>query len=158
MTKYIYVSWIHWVWKSHFCWELSNKLNIVNISASKKIFENSDNTDINEKITQNIDTNISYLLKWLSSLSDDLYILDAHFVLINKDGNFVIIPDYFFDNLKIEKIILLLWKINIIKENLKKRDNKNFSDKFISDFQDLEKKQAIYISQKYNIELEIMSF
>lgn len=148
MNKIIFLWWIHWVWKTSIWDEISKDLNIKHITASK-ILENhiSYNKDIKkEKDFYNESKLI--IKEFQKELSDDLILFDAHFVLNDSCYNLIKVKKEIFKWLNLKSIIILIDKVENIRERLKKRDNKAYDLEFL---EDLQKQEIDYSKEIANV-------
>ena len=148
MNKTIFLWWIHWIWKTSIWNEISNTLNIKNITASKLL----KNHKICSKEIKNEDDfydESKFIVKeFQKELSDDLILFDAHFVLNDSNNNFIKVKKEIFQKLNIKSIKILIDKVENIKERLKKRDNKAYDLEFL---EDLQKQEIDYSKEIANI-------
>ena len=82
-------------------------------------------------------------------------ILAGHFCIASKDGSIEQLPDYVFDGIAIEKIILLEASPIKIVSNLNKRDSKDYSIDFIKKMLHKERFAAAMTSKRLQIPLVI---
>lgn len=157
MKKIIFVAGIHGCGKSTFCSNLSKSMKIPTFSCSDLI-RKSKKIEFSNKLTNDISQNQNLLKiainNYLSHINS--YILDGHFSLLDSNFNIVKIPFETFANLGITKVILLNTSIDIIYNNLKKRDNVIYSKELLTNFLHEELSYCKYVTQKLKIPLEII--
>ncbi len=106
-----------------------------------------------------IDNNQILLLDVINDLrqTDEEFILDGHFCLLNEDGVILRIPMETYTMLKPDTMILLLENPKIIAERSIQRDGIQQDERTIIDFQEAEKVYATEIARIFNIPLEVSS-
>ncbi len=155
----IFVSGIHGVGKTYFCNITKEKLGIKNYSASQLIAERRKKVFSADKHVSDIDDNQLLLLDAVNELrqSDEEFILDGHFCLLNEEGVITRISMETYTLLKPDTMILLLENPKIIAERRFQRDGIRQDECTITDFQEAEKAYATEIAGQLNIPLEVSS-
>lgn len=140
----IFISGVHGVGKSYFCNLVNKGLGIKAYSASKLISERKHAGFDKNKLIPDIDENQQYLLAAVDELraSEENFILDGHFCLLNASREVTRISRETFTSLKPEAIILLTENPAIISQRRKNRDNLDISPESINKFQCEEQKYA----------------
>lgn len=153
----IFVSGVHGAGKSYFCNLAKENLGIKSYSASQLIASRRNEAFLVNKYVSNIDDNQSVLLDAINELrhTNEEFILDGHFCLLNNEGVITRISYSTFELLKPNIIILLTEKPNIIAERRFQRDNICQNVFEITNFQNAEIIYATEISKKLNITLEM---
>lgn len=136
----IFLSGVHGVGKSSVCRKIESDLEFTWFSASK-IISDAKNIDMfSEKKVENIDYNQIVLIKEIEKIKqkNDEFILDGHFCLINSSNVIEKIDIDVFKQLDPNLIIVLIDDVKTIIRRLNERDNMNYSEDFITKFQNIE--------------------
>lgn len=151
----IFVGGVHGAGKSSICNEIIQKTDFLHIIASDIIRTTSE--EIKSKIVRNISKNQSLLLEGLKKVinSQKKYILDGHFCLRNKQNLIEKLPLTVFKQISPIGLILIKSNATSIVKRLQKRDNLQYNNDFINNWQRIELEHAKYISESLNIYLEI---
>lgn len=118
----ILIGGIHGVGKSYFCEQITNKTGFKAYSASKLITELKNEQFKNDKLIADIGGNQNYLLDAIDKITDENFMLDGHFCLLNAIGEVERIPRDTFLQLPIKAIIVIYDEVSKIVERLSKRD------------------------------------
>lgn len=153
----IFISGVHGVGKSYFCDMVKREVSINTYSASALITEKKKSGFSSDKLIPDIDDNQQYLLDAVDELrsSEQNFILDGHFCLLNAEGIVTRIPPETFTTLKPEAIILLTEDPEVIASRRKERDGRNVSVDGIKVFQDEEKNYALEVAESIGSQLFI---
>lgn len=153
----IFISGVHGVGKSYFCDMVKREVSINIYSASALIAEKKKTGFSSDKLIPDIDDNQQYLLDAVDELrsSEQNFILDGHFCLLNAEGVVTRIPPKTFTTLKPEAIILLTENPEVIASRRKERDGRDVSLDEIREFQDNEMEYALEIAQGIGSQLFI---
>lgn len=153
----IFVGGIHGVGKSHFCEIVKNELSIKNYSASCLIARGRNKGFNANKLVSDIDENQLFLVAAVNELrrSEEEFILDGHFCLLNSEGVISKVPLCIFALLMPDMMVLLTESPEVIADRRWKRDHVRQDVSEIKDFQDAEKKYAKEIAMQLSIQLEI---
>lgn len=152
MRKIIFVGGIHGVGKSTLCKEIAESMPINYYSCSELISKKIKIDSVNKKVS-NITVNQDILIEAVKEFvpnNIDL-LLDGHFCLQNKKGDIEKIPLTTFERLGIGDIIIITNDLNIIVNNLYKRDSKEYKPTFIDEFQRLELEYSYKVSSSINV-------
>lgn len=133
----IFISGVHGVGKSYFCDMVKAETGIESYSASALITQKKHSGFAKDKLIPDIDDNQQYLLQAVNELkaSEQNFILDGHFCLLNATGEITRISYDTFTSLRPEAIILLMEKSEIIAARRKDRDGVETSVQSIEKFQ-----------------------
>lgn len=133
----IFISGVHGVGKSYFCDMVKAETGIESYSASALITQKKHSGFAKDKLIPDIDDNQQYLLQAVNELkaSEQNFILDGHFCLLNATGEITRISYDTFTSLRPEAIILLMEKSEIIAARRKDRDGIETSIQSIEKFQ-----------------------
>lgn len=151
----IFISGVHGVGKSYFCDMVKNATGIESYSASTLISQKKHSGFSKDKLIPDIDDNQQYLLQATNELkaSEDNFILDGHFCLLNASGEITRIPNDTFTTLKPEAIILLMEKPKVISHRRKERDGIDATPESIDAFQTEEQKYAEEVAAQIGAKL-----
>lgn len=149
----IFVGGIHGVGKTYFCDIIKKKTGINSYTISDLIH---DNVNLNpNKEVENIIENQRILLEKVKEIKDEEYILDGHFCLINKGGEFLKIPSDVFIELKPTRIIVLRDESCRIIRRRQTRDGVILSGRVVEQFQKMEIEHAKMVAEMMNIPIFI---
>ncbi|MCM1099790.1 MAG: ATP-binding protein [Clostridium sp.] len=153
----IFLSGIHGVGKTFFCNLVKEELGIKSYSASQLIAEKRNKGFRADKFVSDIDDNQLLLIEAIDELrqSQEEFILDGHFCLLDACGKVTRIPYNTFELLKPDAIILLTEKPDIIAERRFQRDNIIQDICEIREFQETETQYAQEVSQNFGVPLQI---
>lgn len=132
----IFIAGIHGVGKTTLCHSISKELEI-NAYSSSDLIRKFKNIDDNEKIVESINSNQDILLESIKlNINEEKdYILDGHFILMDKDYSFKEVPLKTFIDIRLKYIVILYEDIDIIVKRLNDRDGSNYRKEFIEEFQ-----------------------
>lgn len=154
MNKTIFLWWSHWIWKTSIWNEISKSLNIKHIIASK-LLKNHKIYNKNIKNGDDFYNESKFIVKeFQKELSYDLILFDAHF-LLNYNNNLIKVKKEIFKKLNLKSIIILIDKVENIRERLKNRDNKDYNLDFLEKLQKQEIDYSIEIANMLKIEHKI---
>lgn len=148
----IFVGGIHGVGKGHLCSYLIEIFkDIKHLSASEVLeWDKSNNKEVD-----NVEDTQNRLIKNLKKIisPDEKYLLDGHFCLLKTNSTFEQIPlDTFREINPILIILLIEDNVETIKDQLDKRDNKNYNLDLLEEFQSRELSRAKAISDELGVE------
>lgn len=125
MKNTIFIAGVHGVGKSTFSNKLKTKLNLPHYSASTLIKSFDKSLFFANKRITDVEGNQDVLINSIAQLvTDKLFILDGHFTLMKENNNIEDIPINTFEQLNIEKTILLLEEPEIIYHRIANREKK----------------------------------
>lgn len=111
---------------------------------------------IEGKKTKDIDKNQNLLLDAILELNEKEIYLDGHFCLLNENGEISEIPFKTFEELGLEKIVILYAPVEKITERLKVRDSQEYDINLLEKFQNKEIEYGKEIAEKLGIVIEII--
>ncbi len=159
--KTILFSGVHGVGKGFFLEKIKGYIHEYNIySASNLIERYKSSTDAGYKKVSNVNSNQDILIKAIKeakSREEKNFILDGHLCVFNSKGEVERIPEYFFSEAQIERIVLLQDKPQRICDRINKRDAIRLSLQDIECMQNEEQKFAKELEAKLQIEYEIIT-
>lgn len=122
----IFVAGVHGVGKGYLCENYAVSNRAVHKSASQLIKEYGNVELTVDKLTVDIDRNQLILMAAIDDLKEkkEDILLDGHFSLITKAGSIEKIDTDIFKDLKLDGVILIKNDLEIIKQRLIMRDNK----------------------------------
>lgn len=129
-------------------------------SASNLIEKYQPSTDAGYKKVSNVKNNQDVLIKAIKEAkANDIndFILDGHLCIFNAEGTVERIPEYFFEEAKINGIILLQDEDQIICDRINQRDSNKISVNDIKFMQEEEQKYADELKAKLQMEYEIIT-
>lgn len=129
-------------------------------SASKLIEWYQPSTDSGYKRVSNVNSNQDLLIMAINEIQNSNQkhlILDGHLCIFNAEGQVERIPQYFFEQIQIEGIVLLQDAPQKICNRIKKRDATEISIYDIERMQNEEKKYARELNANYHIKYEIIT-
>lgn len=153
----IFISGVHGVGKSYFCKKVETVVGISTFSASQLISERKNAGFSKDKLIPDINDNQQYLLAAVQDLSSkfSMFLLDGHFCLLNEEKKVTRIPQEIFIELKPDAIILLTEKTEIIATRRKQRDNINYTESEIQEFQNEEVAYANEVAKTLGIPIKV---
>ncbi|MFB7637685.1 ATP-binding protein [Peribacillus butanolivorans] len=153
----IFVGGIHGVGKSYFCNSFSREFEILHFSSSELISKQKKEQYSSNKMIKSVNKNQDFLLDALEilELTEEHFLLDGHFCLLNKEGKIIKIPEETFHKLNPNVIILLTDSVESIALRLIERDNREYDFDFLKRFQKEELEYATVISEKLDIPLHV---
>lgn len=151
--KIIFVGGIHGVGKTTLCRKISKELSLKHYSASELISNLKSENIAKDKKVSNVIANQNILLESITRYlnTEEYYLLDGHFCLLNSDGEITEIPIDIFKALGLKAIIVLVDEESEILKRLVDRDSNHYPIKLIEEFQ---KKEVLY-AQKVAKVLEV---
>lgn len=152
----IFIGGVHGVGKGYLCSNIVQIFEIVHLSSSD-VLNWRKGVD---KGVENVNYTQNYLIQNLKKIvsPDERYLLDGHFCLLKTDGSIERIPLNTFREINPILIILVIAPVNIIKERLEQRDNKNYDFALLDKFQRQEIEYAHEVSDELGIEcVQLMS-
>ncbi|SFE56826.1 MULTISPECIES: ATP-binding protein [Flavobacterium] len=152
MKNIIFIGGIHGVGKGTICNEIALKTGSIHLTASQILkWEEISNRD--NKLVKNIASTQSRLIKGLENLirTDEKYLLDGHFCLLNSDGMPSRIDEDTFDQINPKAIGIVIDVVEKIAKRLEARDGKIYDVKVLNELQQMEIEYAKYLSDKYSI-------
>lgn len=157
MKKVIFMAGAYGVGKSTLGNKISKELNIPFYSAGDLISENNNERYGANKFVKDKVENQNILVKAVENKlsKETTIILAGHFCIFNKNNEVEYIPKFVFQQMHLAKIILLETDATIIYNNLKKRDNKEYSIELIEELIRTERNTAKRMANNLNIPLII---
>lgn len=152
MKNLYFIGGIHGVGKGTICKEIIKHHNFIHLSASEVLkWEEISSLD-NKKVTD-FELSQNRLLNNLNKIIDSNknYLLDGHFCLLNSKNEPQKIDRETFIELNPKVFIIVIDKIEIIKDRLEKRDNKYYDTEILQDLQNLELEYSISLSKELSI-------
>lgn len=152
MKNIIFIGGIHGVGKGTSCNEIALKTGSIHLTASQ-ILKWEEISDRDNKLVKNIASTQSRLIKGLENLirTDEKYLLDGHFCLLNSDGIPNRIDEDTFDQINLKAIAIVIDVVEKIAKRLEARDGKIYDVKVLNELQQMEIEYAKYLSDKYSI-------
>lgn len=149
----LFVGGIHGSGKGMFCKKLVETYLCEYISASKLL-----NWRKKTKEVYDIDENQKILTKLLleNTTGDNTYIIDGHFALWDLNGSCKCVPLETFTLLGLDGVVLITGSADIICKRLSERDGISYDINRIQELQNLEIKQAEYVSKCLDIPLFVL--
>lgn len=145
MNKTIFVAGVYGVGKDYLCDTISEMTGIKKFSASQLISninkeDYAKNKDVKDKNKNQIilREEVCKLLQKYKTI-----ILTGHMCILNKDMDIEVLPKNVYGNLEITSMVLLKNKTDVIKQNLMKRDKKEYNNILIDEFQ--RKEEELFI-------------
>ena len=148
----IFVTGIHGVGKTTFCYKLAKEKKCMAYSASELISRKIHKI-YTEKKVDSIDQNQKYLINAVNSIyeKEKEFILDGHLCLLDENGNIKQIKKEVFKLLNIDLLIVIVDKPELIQDRLRARSKIDWNVEFIKEFQNRE----VHYAQRLSRELDI---
>lgn len=152
-NKIIFVGGVHGVGKTTICNTIASRFNIKHFSASNLIsLEKEEDHLLNKQVdnvTENQDFLVTAIDKYLNS--ENWYLLDGHFCLLNKNNEITKIPYSTYQAIYPSAIIVLIDEPDKIYTRLKSRDSIQHELALLRSFQEQEIDYAEEIRDKLSI-------
>ncbi|MDP2489656.1 ATP-binding protein [Vibrio splendidus] len=126
MKDIYFVSGIHGVGKGTLCNQLKSELGLSVYSCSELIKQNSEYVE-DSKVVTTAERNQEALIRGLSKIKEDKFLLDGHFCLMGKEEEIIVLDDMVFDAISPVAVINVTCDAPIVHERLLKRDGKAIS-------------------------------
>lgn len=156
----IFIAGVYGSGKTTICSRLAADLGYLSVSASELIRARRGNTTWNSsKETQDIERNQQILVEAVADLKMNHrnILLDGHFALLDSETRITVLPQKVFDNLSVDKIILIESSIQDIESRLKARDKKEWDRKLIKELIISERNSALAYHQATGTPLKIVN-
>jgi len=152
LNDLFFIGGVHGVGKGTICHEISNRTNLVHISASD-ILKWEEVSERENKKVANIQDTQDRLTAGLGEILEKSksYLIDGHFCLLNSKGSVEKIPIKTFEKISPKLIAVATTGIDVIKNRLKKRDGEIYSHDLLKDMQMLEVLHAKEVSRALKI-------
>ncbi len=152
MRDLIFIGGIHGAGKGTICNKICEQTNLVHISASEILKWNEISKPDNKKVESIQDTQDRLITGLDKALKEnESYLLDGHFCLFNSKGEVEKVPMEAFEKIAPKLIAVVTTEIDLIKERLKKRDNKEYNFDLLNSMQTSERKYAQQVSSKLEV-------
>jgi adenylate kinase len=155
----VFVGGIHGVGKSTFSNSVASTLGISCLNAGQLIsqYQNADRSA--EKAVEDVALNQVDLIEALrySSRISSPFLLDGHFCLVNKADAVEPIHENTFKEIAPIAAIVLRDNVERIRARLRRRDNREYSENKLREFQDAELKHARHICDVLRLPLQVIS-
>ena len=155
MRKIIFLAGCYGVGKSTICDTIIKTLNIPCYSASSLISNINGETYGKNKYVNDSDINQEILIKQIQNIKDEVFIINGHFCLKEKNKNVITLDADVFNKMDLSSIILLEADTSILIDHLLSRDSKIYDFDYLEKLKLCENKQAKIVSNKYDIPLFI---
>jgi len=159
--KTILLSGAHGVGKGFFLNKIRDDIKQYEVYSASKLIERYQlSTDSGYKKVSNVNNNQDVLITALKEAkfqSAKDVILDGHLCLFNANGEVERIPENFFINAQINRIVLLQDDSNIICDRINQRDAKKISVTSIEKIQEEERKYVEELHRKIQMRYKIIS-
>ena len=154
-----FIAGIHGVGKSTYCKRLSTQYDIAHYSASDLIKQwNSSAVSKNKKV-ENIDINQDILISAINEyVTEDKFLLDGHFCLLNKSGTPQKIPESTFEQLALTSATVIHDDVEAILTRIGSRDSYEHNHNAFNELQKIELIYAKELSQSLGFPLYSKSF
>ena len=151
--RILFVAGVYGVGKTTLCDILSEKYLISSYSSSELISKCNHEEYGKNKYVTNSNRNQEILVNQVNKIKDESFILNGHFCLKEKNNKVIVLENEVFKKLNLSCILLLSASVEIIKENLFKRDKIYYDEEYIKLLLKCEEEQAEKVSNLYNIPL-----
>lgn len=155
MSKIIFAGGIHGVGKSTLFREIATTLAINYLSASEVLRWSELNSDAKNKKVVDIPDTQRRLLNGLQAIvkPDQVYLLDGHFSLFNKDGDIISVPMSTFEKMRPNMLVIITAAVAGIKNALERRDGRYYDLQRLSSLQANEENYAMQVSLHLHVPL-----
>lgn len=155
----VFVAGIHGVGKTYLASRIPATSGLVHTSASKLIKEELSLPEWESgKIVADVDRNQLALAKAVArhNLSGTALLLDGHFVLLGKTGDFIRLGANVFETLNLSKVLLIEADPTIVAQRIQDRDGLGRDFNWLAAFMRQEREQAGAVCTELNIPLGIL--
>jgi adenylate kinase len=155
----IFVAGIHGVGKTFIASQAAPLLDMMHTSASKLIKEERASASWGtDKLVSDVDANQVALASAVLRHNQNGHrlLLDGHFVLKDKNSNFILLESPVFESLKFTGVVVIEEDVAVVLDRLKVRDNQNYLYDDVLRFMELEGNHAQKICETLNIPLIIL--
>ncbi len=151
--KIIFVGGVHGVGKTTLCTTIASRFNIKHFSASNLISIEKEEEHLSTKQVENIVKNQDILVTAINKNfeSEEWYLLDGHFCLLNKNNEVTKIPYSTYEGICPSAILVLIDQPENIYTRLSARDSIKHEVALLRSFQEQELSYAEYIRDRLNI-------
>lgn len=150
--RILFVAGVYGVGKTTLCDILSEKYLISSYSSSELISKCNHEEYGKNKYVTNSNRNQEILVNQVNKIKDESFILNGHFCLKEKNNKVILLENEVFKKLNLSCILLLSASVEIIKENLFKRDKIYYDEEYIKLLLKCEEEQAEKVSNLYNMQ------
>lgn len=152
MGEIHFIGGIHGVGKGTICSKVCEQTTLVHLTASELLKWNEISAVDNKKV-ENIQNTQDRLITGLNNTTkaNESYLLDGHFCLFNADGEVEKVPLETFIKIAPKSISIVTAEVEQIKEQIEKRDNKEYDFNVLKNMQNIEKEYAEKIATYLNI-------
>lgn len=155
----IFVAGIHGVGKTYLASRLPEGSGLLHTSASKLIKEELALPDWNaDKRVADVDKNQVALAKAVArhNANGTALLLDGHFVLLNTDGEFVLLGGDVFKTLNLSAVLLIEADPKVVETRVQNRDNLRRDSDWLAMFMGQERAQAEAVCRELSLPLRIL--
>lgn len=155
----IFVAGIHGVGKTYLSERLPPAMGLVHTSASKLIQEERALPDwCADKRVSDVDENQVALAKAVArhNAAETALLLDGHFVLLGKNGEFIKLEAGVFKALNLSAVVLIEVQPNVVADRVANRDGFRRDPAWLSEFMAKERAQAGVVCGELSIPLTVL--
>ena len=155
----VFVAGIHGVGKTYLASRIPATSGLMHTSASKLIKEELSLPEwATDKLVADVDRNQLALAKAVArhNAKGTALLLDGHFVLLGKTGEFTPLGADVFKTLNLSKVLLIEADPTVVEQRIQNRDGLGRDFNWLATFMHLEREQAEAICTELNIPLRIL--
>lgn len=158
LREFIFVTGIHGVGKTSRCKRICEEFKFIYLNAGELIKSGKDIKNLdNDKRVSDVESNQDILLNGIDKYtSERRLLLDGHLTLMGYRGGIERVPIQFLRKLNPTILILLINAPEVVVENLKMRDSRDYDIDLIKFQQQTELEYAKQVAKELNI--PIMEF
>ncbi len=152
LNNLIFIGGIHGAGKQTICEIVCAQTKLVHITASEVLKWDEISRPENKKVVDIQNTQYR-LITGLSKVlnRNEEFLLDGHFCLFNSGGHVEKVPMETFEKIAPKLIVVVTTDVALIKQRLKKRDNRRYKLDVLRHMQEEEKKYAKRIALKLSV-------
>lgn len=156
----IFLAGIHGVGKTYLAERLPTGGGLLHTSASRLIKEERSLPGWGaDKHVSDVDENQIALAKAVRrhNVSGTALLLDGHFVLLDKEGLFVLLGVEVFETLNLSAVVLVEAQTEVVASRVRQRDGLDRSPEWLAEFMAKERTQAELICGRLHLPLRILT-
>lgn len=148
-----FIGGIHGVGKSTISKAIVDELSLTHLSASEVLKWKEINADEKNKKVKDVFETQNRLITGLQYIivPSSYYLLDGHFILLDKDGNLNQVPFQTFRDISPILIAVVICDVSVIMKRLGERDSKTYDYNTLNEMQKAEVAYAKEVAAKLRI-------
>lgn len=156
----IFLAGVHGVGKTYLAERLPTGGGLLHTSASRLIKEERALPGWSiDKLVSDVDENQIALANSVRrhNASGTALLLDGHFVLLDKEGLFVLLGVEVFETLNLSAVVLVEAQTEVVASRVRHRDDLDWSPEWLAEFAAKERAQAELVCDRLHLPLRILA-